>query len=82
MRVMRGEMLKCDRKGHKSFECPRREKRKKYRRGDAYEDHRIKQKKLRVRVEDSDGTERDTIVLMLAREILLRYYRILPIYND
>ena len=50
---------KCDRKGHKSFECPHREKVKRNRRGDAYEDRRRKQKKLRVRVDDSDGTESD-----------------------
>ena len=46
--------------GHKSFECPHRDKkRKKNRREDAYEDRRRKQKKLRVRVDDSDGTESD-----------------------
>ena len=51
---------KCDRKGHKSFECPHREKKKKRNgRGDAYEDRRRKQKKLRMRVDDSDGTESD-----------------------
>ena len=50
---------KCDRKGHKSFECPHREKGKRHRRVDAYEDRRRKQKKLRVRVDDSDGTESD-----------------------
>ena len=50
---------KCDRQGHKSFECPHREKKKRNRRGDAYEDRRRKLKKLRVRVDDSDGTESD-----------------------
>ena len=50
---------KCDHKYHNIFECPYREKRKKNRRGDAYEDQRRKQKKLQVRVEDSDGTESD-----------------------
>ena len=50
---------KCDRKGHKSFECPHREKKKRNRCGDVYEDRRRKQKMLRVRVDDSDGTESD-----------------------
>ena len=50
---------KCDSKGHKSFECPHREKKRSNRRGDAYEDRRRKQKKLRVHDEDSDGTESD-----------------------
>ena len=40
-------------------ECPHCEKRKKNRRGDAYEDPKRKQKKLQVRVEDSHGSESD-----------------------
>ena len=50
---------KCDHKGHKRVESPHREKRKKNRRGDVYEDRRWKHKKMRVLVEDSDGTESD-----------------------
>ena len=46
---------KCDRKGHKSFQCSHCKKRKKNRRGNVYEDRKRKHKKLRVRVEDSDG---------------------------
>ena len=44
-------------KGHKSFECPHREKRKRYKRGKSYEDRKRELKKLQVRVDDSDGTE-------------------------
>ena len=50
---------KGDRKGYKSLGCPHREKKKRNRRGDAYEDRKRKQKKLRVRVEDSDWTDSD-----------------------
>ena len=48
---------KCDRKGHNSFGYPLREKWRKSRRGDAYDDWMRKHKKLRAHVEYSVGSE-------------------------
>ena len=48
---------KCDCEALKSFECPQREKMDWNRRGDVYNHRRRKQKKLRVRVENSYGSE-------------------------